>query len=152
MPSEHVVSTLEHKKEVGKYLNQVSSELFSRAVTHDNSKFSDEESILFEEITPLLKNLTYGSDEYKSNLFRIKPAINHHYQVNSHHPEHYPNGINGMDLMDLVEMICDWLAAVKRHPDGDIYRSLEINKERFNIDDQLYGILLNTVKNLEKGE
>lgn len=55
------------------------------------------------------------------------------------------NGINDMDLVDLMEMICDWKAASKRHNDGNILKSLELNKDRFHIDAQLYSILKNTV-------
>lgn len=54
-----------------------------------------------------------------------------------------------MDLLDIVEMLCDWKAATERHNDGDIMKSLEINKNRFNIDDQLFAILENTVKRME---
>lgn len=123
----------------------VIQDLFERAVIHDYSKFSPEEFDDFERVTPRLKTLTYGSEEYRASLREIKPAIQHHYQVNSHHPEHYPDGINGMNLLDVIEMVCDWIAATERVKDGDIYKGLEINKERFHIDDQLYGIIKNTV-------
>ena len=53
--------------------------------------------------------------------------------------------INGMTLFDLIEMLCDWVAAGQRHDDGDIKKSLEINQERFNISPQLQQILENTV-------
>lgn len=149
MPTEHIQGVLKHKQEVGNYINMFSSEMFKRAVEHDYSKFSQEEFYAFEEATPKLKNLTYGTDEYREQLNKIKPAIQHHYSVNSHHPEFYKNGINGMNLMDVVEMVCDWMGAVKRHSDGDIHKSLEINKERFEIDDQLYNIIKNTIEHLE---
>lgn len=55
-------------------------------------------------------------------------------------------GINSMNLVDLIEMICDWKAAGMRHADGDIFRSLEINKERFGMSDQLFEILKNTAE------
>ena len=51
--------------------------------------------------------------------------------------------LRGMNLIDLVEMICDWKAATMRHSDGDIYKSLDDNKKRFGISDELYQILLN---------
>lgn len=57
--------------------------------------------------------------------------------------------VNYMTLFDVIEMIIDWYAATKRHKDGDIYKSLDINKEKFNIDNQLHNILLNTVKYIE---
>lgn len=63
----------------------------------------------------------------------LKPAIEHHYQVNSHHPEHYPDGFAGMSLLDRIEMYCDWKAAVKRNKNGDLNKSIEINAKRFNI-------------------
>ena len=56
-----------------------------------------------------------------------------------------------MDLIDLVELICDWVASSKRHADGNIYRSIELNKERFGMSDQLCEILKNTIDHYFKG-
>lgn len=56
--------------------------------------------------------------------------------------------VNGMSLLDVVEMLCDWKAASERTKQGSIAQSLAHNKERFGIDDQLYNILVNTVKEL----
>jgi hypothetical protein len=61
------------------------------------------------------------------------------------HKQALESNINGMNLVDIVEMICDWLAACKRHNDGNIYRSVEINKDRFGISPQLVSIILNTL-------
>ena len=80
----------------------------------------------------------------------MKPALDHHYAVNSHHPEHYPNGIDDMDLVDLVELTCDWIASSKRHEDGNIYKSISLNKDRFGMSDQLCRILENTVNHYFK--
>lgn len=138
-------STAAHIRKVGDYLTDRATEIMKRAVSHDASKWSEEESPLFEEATPKLADLTYGSPEYKESLDSIRPAIDHHNRVNSHHPEHYPQGIDGMDLLDLVEMVCDWKAASERHADGDIRVSLEKNRERFGISDQLMNVLWNSV-------
>ena len=151
MLSEHVSGVLDHKKQVALLLHAVSTELNKRAIEHDDSKFSFEELEAFEEATPHLKTLTYGSPEYRAALRKIKPAIQHHYQQNRHHPEYFEfeadglHGIDHMNLVDLIEMVCDWVAATKRVKDGDIYKSLPINKERFHISDQLNGIIKNTV-------
>ena len=51
-----------------------------------------------------------------------------------------------MTLVDLLELICDWKASSMRHEDGDINRSIEVNKDRFKLSDQLVDILKNTVK------
>ena len=145
MPSEHLIGVTEHKKQVGTYINAVCTDLIQRAIEHDNSKFSTEEYDSFEQATPRLKTLTYGSEEYKQALREIKPAIQHHYEVNDHHPEFFKDGISQMNLIQIIEMVCDWMAATKRVKDGDILKGLEINKERFNIDDQIFAIIKNTV-------
>jgi hypothetical protein len=75
----------------------------------------------------------------------LKPALDHHYANNSHHPQFYKNGIDGMNLLDLVEMFFDWKAATERTKDGDIRKSIEINSTRFNISPQLVSIFVNTI-------
>ena len=62
-------------------------------------------------------------------------------------PEHYKNGIRDMSLCDLIEMLCNWEAAIMRHADGDIMRSIEINQKRFGYSDELKQIFVNTIEN-----
>ena len=142
-------STVDHINEVRKLLRIMVVELLKRGDDHDKSKLSEEEFQVFTTFTSRLKTLTYGSEEYKECIREMKPALDHHYSVNSHHPEFYDNGIDGMNLIDIVEMFCDWWAASKRHADGDIRKSLEINTERFKMSPQLVSILKNTVNDLE---
>lgn len=136
--------TLKHIKRVNELLGDTAIELTRRGQVHDDSKLVDPEKAIFDEYTPKLKDSTYGSDEYKGFLEGMGVALKHHYENNSHHPEHYENGIEGMDLFDLIEMMVDWKAAGERHADGNIDRSLQVNKERFNIQPQLLQILQNT--------
>ncbi len=58
-------------------------------------------------------------------------------------------GIQGMSLIDLLEMLIDWKAATLRHNDGNILKSIEINQKRFGYDTQLKQIFLNTLKELK---
>ena len=53
-----------------------------------------------------------------------------------------------MDLFDLFEMLLDWKAASERHNNGDIFKSIQINKERFKLSNQLCNIFKNTAKKL----
>ena len=140
--------TLLHIKRVAELMTQASSELIRRANIHDNSKLESPEKELFDEFTPKLKGCTYGSDEYKGYLNELKAALDHHYLNNSHHPEHYENGVNGFDLFDLIEMFFDWKAAGERHSDGNIYKSIEINAVRFKLSDQIVDIFKNTANSL----
>lgn len=57
-------------------------------------------------------------------------------------------GVNGMSILDILEMLCDWKAAGERYKVGNIAESLAHNRERFGLSDQLYAILENTVKEL----
>lgn len=140
--------TQEHIDKVQERLAVVSMNLRDRAHAHDASKLVEPEKAGFDVLTLKLGSLVYGSDEYKAALEEGKPTIAHHYQVNTHHPEHYENGVAGMSLLDIVEMVCDWKAASERTKQGSIAQSLEHNKKRFGIDDQLASILENTVKEL----
>lgn len=142
--------TLLHIKRVNELLLCFAKELMDRAIRHDSSKLEEPEKYLFDKMTPKLKGLTYGSEEYKKSLDELKPALDHHYANNSHHPEYYESGINDFTLIDLIEMFLDWKAASERHEDGDIFRSIEINKKRFEISDQLVHILNNTAKDMFK--
>lgn len=136
--------TVAHIQNVRKLLNGLISVLQTRAEIHDVSKLSVEEKPIFDEFPPKLRGSTYGSDEYFGLLKEMQVALNHHYRENAHHPEHFENGIRGMTLVDLLEMICDWYAASMRHADGDIMRSIDLNQTRFGYSDDLKEIFKNT--------
>jgi len=139
--------TLYHIQRVSRLIHNVCKDLLDRADKHDESKLQYPEKAVFDKFTSRLSKVTYGGDEYNSDTAGdMKPALKDHYAANSHHPEHYENGIGGMDLLGLIEMLCDWKAASERHPDGDIRKSIKINKERFGMSDQLVSIFKNTSK------
>jgi hypothetical protein len=141
--------TLKHIDTVNRILDNVLIELLKRGRNHDSSKLSTPEKEIFDDYTEKLKDCTYGSEEYKDYLKAMKPALDHHYAKNRHHPEHHVGGIAGMNLIDLLEMICDWKAATLRHDDGCIMKSIQINQARFGYSDELKNILWNTVRCLE---
>jgi len=144
--------TIAHIRLVRRYIIIIMRELDNRRKNHDRLKLKSPEKEIYDKYTPLLKNSTYGSEEYKSFLKGMKPALDHHYANYRHHPEHFENGVNDMNLVDVMEMLCDWCAASKRHANGNIYRSIDISCERFQIDDQLKQILINTAHMLEEAE
>lgn len=146
------VETQKHIDKVRKYVRFFTDKLTSRGENHDASKMESPEVELFAEHTERLSEIEYGSEEYKKELEALKPALEHHYAVNRHHPEHFPNGINEMNLVDLVELIADWKASSERHNNGNLLKSIEINAKRFNIDDQLTQILLNTARMMDEHE
>lgn len=142
--------TLEHINNVRLFMLRCIQELADRANVHDSSKLASPEIETFVKYTPKLANSTYGSKQYWGFLKAMKPALKHHYSVNCHHPDHFPNGIKEMNLLDLIEMLCDWKAAAKRHKDGNIKTSIIQNQKRFNYSDELKQIFLNTIDILEE--
>lgn len=136
--------TFRHIERVRNLINMCIKDLIKRGELHDQTKLASPEVELFTEYTPKLASCTYGSSEYQGFLKAIKPALDHHYSHNRHHPEHHKDGINDMNLLDMVEMLCDWKAASERHNDGNIRKSIEINANRFNMSPQLVKILENT--------
>ena len=151
MPSAFVKDLIQHKEWVATHLQQAATSLFHRAAVHDNSKFEPEEYDLYEEVFPELQKHAFGSEQMKLAYVRLGPALQHHLHVNRHHPEYHERGINGMNLLDVLEMVCDWMAASRRSQTG-IAKGLEINKERYGIDGQLFAIIKNTVAFLQEPE
>lgn len=144
----HIDKNIIHKGKVQSFILKLSHKLKLRGRIHDKSKAESPELEIFAEVTPKLEKLTYGSKEYEESLDYMGNALKHHYEVNRHHPEHFENGLDDMNLVDIIEMLSDWRAAVERHEDGNIYDSLEYNKKRFNMSEQLYNILVNTVRDV----
>jgi len=140
--------TQEHIDEVRKLLQTVMTKLLDRSMNHDQSKLESPEREIFDEYTPKLKDTTYGSDKYNGYLKEMKVALDHHYKQNRHHPEHHENGVKDMNLIDLIEMLCDWKAATMRHADGDIMKSIEHNQKRFGYSNELASIFKNTIRDL----
>ena len=196
-PYDSTNDTLDHIHRVKALMERVGLDVLGRGVSHDATKLLPPEKPIFDEFTPKLKGCTYGSDEYKGYLKEMSKALEHHYRMNRHHPEHFRlwkcsvcdgvfrdaetrpsdcyegnprfcpkccpvgtimecilepranvEGMGGMNLIDLLEMLADWKAASERPADGDIKRSLEINEKRFNIPKPLMQILWNTVRDL----
>jgi hypothetical protein len=137
--------TMEHINSVRYFMSKIIKELVDRMNEHDQSKLESPEVEMFAQYTDKLSGSTYGSKEYNEFLSDLKPALDHHYANNRHHPEHFENGINDMSLVDLVELLCDWKSSSMRHTNGNIRKSLEINKKRFSVSDQLNDVLKNTV-------
>jgi hypothetical protein len=142
--------TMRHIEQVRNLLNLFAGELLHRGEAHDQSKMRTPEVEGFTEYTKKLATCTYGSPEYEGYLKALGEALTHHYAKNRHHPEHFKEGIDGMNLIDLVEMFCDWKAATMRHHDGNLRKSITHNATRFGINPQLVKILENTADLFDK--
>lgn len=134
-----------HKEFVESYMNSAAEIISERGLNHDNSKLLSPELEAFDKADLAFKTAKYGSAEYKAAVDSIRPAVEHHYKENSHHPEHYEDGIAGMSLFDLIEMVCDWKAASLRPPGNNLADSFEMTCAKYRIEDPLKSILKNTL-------
>ncbi len=141
--------TLEHMRVLAFLMNNVVREFLHRIEIHDVGKLGVNEKPIFDEMTPKLKASTYMSEEYKGFLKHMDTALQHHYATNRHHPEFFEQGIQGMNLIDLLEMLCDWFAATKRHANGDLLKSIDLNQKRFGYGPELRAIFENTARWLQ---
>lgn len=144
------VETMKHIDRVRYYIRMFTDKLTTRGVEHDKSKLESPEVEMLAKQTPKLSGLTFGSDEYKESLKALEGTLNHHYAVYRHHPEHFEHGINDMNLIDIVEFMCDIKASSERQHDGNLLKSIEDCANRFHIDNQLKQILINTAKMIDE--
>lgn len=147
MNYDSTADTLRHIRRVQQLLEAFAAELVKRGQDHDRSKLGPVEKPV-RDANPPDYSTVFGSQRARELSQALRPAIEHHHKVNSHHPEFYgAHGIAGMDLVDLVEMFLDWKAAGEPYPADNIARSLEINRERYGLEPQLLAILTNTARN-----
>jgi hypothetical protein len=154
--AKYFLETYKHIVTVQAWVLAANESLMRRAYIHDLSKLEEPEASGFRAMTAdaRLKDLTYGSEEYKAVLREHKPTVDHHYANNDHHPEHFEDGVDGvgllarMSLLQLLEMLCDWKASTSRMKDGDLMRSIDVNAKRFGYGPELQMILENTAREL----
>jgi hypothetical protein len=71
--------TQAHIATVQELLEEVIGGLRYRSAVHDRSKLEEPEKAMFDRVTPRLRELTYGSPEYKLALKDMGAALTHHY-------------------------------------------------------------------------
>lgn len=138
--------TWRHIDRVNELMLTVISKLLERGINHDASKLDPLEKDGFDKWSYALKSCEFGSDDYNKSLAGLKDTIEAHYATNTHHPEHYENGIDDFCLFDLVELFVDWKASSERSPNGDMSKSIDICAKRFKMSDQLVSIFRNTLE------
>lgn len=135
-----------HRERVAYWLKWIIECLEYRAAHHDESKLQPPEKEIFDEYTPKLKTMELGSKEYQAALEAMGEGLKHHYKSNPHHPEFHRNGVDGMAIWDVVEMIADWMAAASTKKSvSNKHVDLGYLQNRFNLSPQLRRIIANTL-------
>jgi len=135
------LDSLLHIKKVSQNINKVSIELIKRSIKHDDSKFESPEKEELDKVVPILKQ---GKDapNYEQAKIGAKKLMKVHKSKNSHHPEFYKNGVDGMNLLDLVEYISD----MKAESQDNLEETLLKNAKKYDWNEQLLNIMKNTSK------
>jgi len=136
--------TLLHISEVRENIEKVCGELKMRGAAHDRTKLQELEFDGFVSTREKFKKANYGSPEYQECVDLTKPAVDHHYENNRHHAGFHKDGINDMNLIDIMEMLADWKAAERRSPDKTLEDTFEYAFKKYGIDEQLGKIIINT--------
>lgn len=124
---------------------RIVDELKTRFKDHDLSKLTEPEKSCYDKFIPMLKETKYGSKEYHDVQRQMqKEGLDHHYQVNRHHPEHFANGINDMTIVDLVEYFVDTYSASLKS-DTPYSEGVKKNAARHKLPEELVNIFINTV-------
>ena len=143
-----LTDTIMHISEVQENLFQIANDLQRRGIAHDRSKFLPEEFDAFVETRPKFEKANYGSKEYQECTEAIKPAVDHHYHSNRHHTGYFKNGFVDMNLLDIIEMICDWKAASRRSPNLSFRDSLPIAFKKYKIPENMQKHIISTLEYL----
>lgn len=147
------IYTYQHMDNVRKLLMQCVIDLQSRTLDHDASKLESPEREGYDYLVDRLYDVEHGSDEYREILRSQKPIIKHHVVANRrHHPDGNEHGILDMNLLDLIEMLCDWKAASLRGKGNSLRDHMKLNQARFGYSDDTHIILMNTLNFLEESE
>ena len=128
-------SILNHKKKVKERMLFLAKEIIKRAESHDDSKLKEPEINWLIEMDKEPR-VEYGSPEYFEKMKRW----------DSHHPAYYnEQGVYGMTIVDLVEMMCDVISYVSELHVYQAAKIIKEQKERFDIDEGITQILINTL-------
>lgn len=139
-----VNSILKHRENVKSRLLFLADELYQRAYHHDDSKLQTPEIGWLIEMDKEPR-YPYGSPEYFDKMRRWDKFFRHHYKSNRHHPDHFQDGISGMNLADLCEYIVDIISYFEELHVGEALDTVNKQADRFGLDEQLIQILKNTL-------
>ena len=146
----YVSDTMEHKMEVQIIMGNMSKECMQRGRLHDNSKLKSPEKEAYQEMHDKLKTVKFGSEQYK-RLVGDSVAVGLHYRNNDHHPEHFEDGIHGMHLLQITEMLAD-MVAVSKAKGTDVIEMLPTLMAEHGIPENFYMIFKNTIELMIGGQ
>jgi hypothetical protein len=124
-------------------------QLLHRALVHDLSKFNPDESGLMSQKIHLKKRTDYtDKKEYQKQLDFIGSSLKEHFKRNSHHPEHHEKGVQGMNWLDLMELLIDWWASSHSNANGNPFKSLASAGKKYEVPAEICEVFWNILYGL----
>jgi len=140
---EYIIS---HIDRVKSWISRFATILYSRGIHHDESKLQEPEYSLWKKMDEEPR-YPYGTQQYKDKLERHKKVFKLHYRKNRHHPEHWNGWYSEMDLVDMIEMMCDWLGYKENISLSEAQKLIETQCKRYGFSNEMRGLLYNTLVN-----
>lgn len=132
------------------YHKDIYDQLEKSAVSHDDSKLSDDELIGMVCTTEYYRRKKYGLDF--SILDVTKPEQDafweHHKNNNNHHPEYFKD-IHQMGIVELLHMCCDWAAMSEEMGNSIISWAHKVIPSKYNFDKRQKDIVFSCCNFLE---
>lgn len=138
-----------HINRVRKWMSAFIAALENRSATHDQSKLEENEILGWIQMDQEPR-YDYGTLEYTSKKERYSWLFDKHYAANRHHPEYFEihkNKEAEMDLIDLIEMICDWVSYKDDIRYTEASKLVEVQCDRFGFSEELKQLMINTIRN-----
>jgi len=143
----------DHRNKVQQWVQRIMKILEDRAKKHDLSKLNDELE-LWKKLDEYPR-YKYGSSEYFEKLKRFKNVFYTHWAHNRHHYEYFRIKHHGniskiytdIDLVDLIEMMCDWLSYNETITVTDAKKLVAEQMKRLGMPKEIAALILNTIIN-----
>lgn len=137
---------INHKRAVQRWMQKFSLVLMDRGEKHDNSKLQEPEFSYWCKMDEEPR-YRYGTKEYKDKIERYRPLFEIHWKANRHHPEYFNYHFDDVDLIDLIEMLCDWLSYRDKLSYTEASDLVHQQCQRYGFSEEKEFLLLNTLKN-----
>ena len=142
-----------HQLHVSNNMKRIANELRRRGIRHDNSKFSGIEATIgnmYHDEYNKINVLCPHKSDVENYAEKTKAASIEHYRLNDHHVEHFENGLSGMSLIQLTELVCDSVAHLKErgYAPTECVCEVEYLFKGYGASDDVISIVKNTVQYL----
>ena len=144
------MNAIEHKHIVSNLLSRCAEQLLERGMNHDAGKISKiERDNCVVPVWEIHQGVVkFGSDRHKELIRQLGVGWEHHKQHNDHHVT-IERPICSMDLFQILEMVCDWIAVASVAGNDPVMALDQMIEDGHPIQEQIELVIRNTLKTLE---